>query len=336
MLADPRARRDAEQARDSGRMAGAVRPFQFSAAIQGIFDGPTVADLARRAEASGYHSLVVPDHLIPQLSPVPAMTAIAAASTTLRVGTFVLNNDLRHPAVLAQDLASVDVLSGGRLDIAIGAGWRRQEYQAIGLGFDPSQTRVERLAEAVAVLKGCFGEGPFSFTGTHYRITDYDAEPKPIQRPHPPLMIGGGGRRILTLAGREADVVGLAPRTLGRERTDPRSITFEATDEKIGWAREAAGARADSLIFNVYPSAGPVVLTDDVTSAIRQRIDELRGRTGIELTEQEVLESPHLSIGSVETFVDKFQMLRERLGISSFMVGDLDEMAPVVERLAGT
>jgi hypothetical protein len=149
-------------------------------------------------------------------------------------------------------------------------------------------------------------------------------------------MIGGGGRRILTLAGREADVVGLAPRTLGQERTDPRSITFAATAEKIGWAREAAGARADSLVFNVYPSAGPVVLTDDVGGAVRQRIDELRARTGIELTEQEVFESPHLSIGSVDSFVDKFQMLRERLGISSFMVGDLDEMAPVVERLAGT
>jgi probable F420-dependent oxidoreductase len=312
-----------------------MRPFTFLASFQGITDGPGLAEMARRAEAIGYDALLVPDHLIPQLSPVPAMTAMAAATTRLRVGTFVFNNDLRHPAVLAQDLASIDVLSGGRLDVAMGAGWRKQEYDAVGLAFDDGPTRVARLAESIAVLKGCFAEGPFSFAGAHYTITDYDAEPKPIQRPHPPLMIGGGGRRILTLAGREADVVGLAPRTLGTARVDPRSITLAATAEKIGWAREAAGARADDLVFNMYPSGGPVVVTDDARAAARTRRDELRERSGIELSIDEVLESPHTFIGSIDGFVDKFTMLRERLGISSFMLGDIDELAPVVERLAG-
>jgi probable F420-dependent oxidoreductase len=313
-----------------------MRPFTFLASFQGIVDGPALAEMARRAESIGYDALLVPDHLIAQLSPVPAMATIAAATTRLRIGTFVLNNDLRHPAVLAQDLASIDVLSGGRLDIAIGAGWRKEEYEAIGLAFDDGPTRVARLAESVAVLKGCFADGPFSFSGTHYTITDYDAQPTPVQRPHPPLMIGGGGRRILALAGREADVVGLAPRTIGVQRTDPRSITLAATAEKIGWAREAAGSRADDLVFNVYPSGGPVVVTDDARGEARARSDQLRERSGIELSIDEVLESPHVYIGSVDGFVEKFTMLRERLGISSFMVGDIDEMAPVVERLAGT
>jgi probable F420-dependent oxidoreductase len=312
-----------------------MHPFTFLAAIQGIFDGRTLAETARRAESIGYDALVVPDHLIPQLSPVPAMATIAAATTRLRVGTFVFNNDLRHPAVLAQDLASIDVLSGGRLDIAIGAGWRKEEYAAIGLAFDDGPTRVARLAEAVTVLKGCFAAGPFSFAGEHYTITDYDAEPKPVQRPHPPLMIGGGGRRILSLAGREADIVGLAPRMLGEERTDPRSITLAATAEKVEWAREAAGPRADDLVFNVYPSGGPVVMTDDARSEARSRVDQLAARTGVELTIEEALESPHIYIGSIEGFVEKFTMLRERFGISSFMVGDIDGMAPVVARLAG-
>lgn len=312
-----------------------MRPFTFHAAVQGILDGAALAGTARRAEAMGYTSLVIPDHLIPQLSPVPAMATIAAATSRLRIGAFVLNNDLRHPAVLAQDLASLDVLSGGRLDVAIGAGWNVAEYAAIGLSFDPGPTRVDRLVEAVSVLKGCFGETSFSFAGEHYTIDDYDAQPKPVQRPHPPLMIGGGGRRIMSLAGREADVVGLAPRTLGGQRADPRSITLAATAEKVAWAREAAGERASELTFNVYPSGWPVTVTDDARAEAARAVARLRARSGIEITLDEALDSPHLFIGSVERIVDKFTMLRDEVGITSFMTGDIDDLAPVVERLAG-
>jgi len=312
------------------------RPFTFSAAVQGIYDGPTLADMARRAEATGFTSLVVPDHLIPQLGPVPAMTAIAAGTTTLRVGTFVFNNDLRHPAVLAQDLASIDVLSAGRLDVAIGAGWRKVEYEAIGLPFDEGPVRVSRLEEAVAVLKACFADEPATIEGSFYRLTEFDSQPKPVQRPHPPLLIGGGGKRILSMAGREAQVVGLAPRQLAEQRVDPRSITWDATAEKIAWARAAAGERADELVFNVYPSAWPITVTDDLHGASREVIDGLRERSGIELTEDEVIGSPHLFIGSIDGLVDKFQALRDGLGITSIMAGDVDELTAVVERLAGT
>ena len=313
-----------------------IRPFTFLAAFQAVADGKALAADARRAEAMGYAGLVVPDHLIEQLSPIPALATIAAATERLRIAAFVHNNDLRHPAVLAQDLASLDVLSGGRLDVAIGAGWNKPEYDAIGLPFDPTPIRQARLEEAIAVLKGYFGDGPFSYAGTHYTITELDGYPKPVQRPHPPFLIGGGGRRTLTLAGREADIVGLAPRILSGQRSDPASLTVAAAAEKIEWVREAAGDRFDDLVFNVYPSTWPIVITDDPRAEARKVIERLRGRNPADLTEDEVLESPHLFIGTVESLVDKLRMLRERLGITSFMTGDIDELAPVVERLAGT
>jgi probable F420-dependent oxidoreductase len=313
-----------------------ARPFRLLADGRAVAGGRELSEKARRAEAMGFAGLVIPDHLIEQLSPVPAMATIAAATDRLRIGAFVFNNDLRHPAVLAQDLASLDVLSDGRLDVAIGAGWNKPEYDGIGLAFDQVATRVDRLEEAIAVLKGLFGDGPFSLQGKFYSIHDHDGQPKPVQKPHPPLFVGGGGRRILTIAGREANVVGLAPRILRDQRVEPRSLTFAATAEKIAWVREAAGDRFDDLEFNVYPSGWPPTITDDPRAEARKVIDRLRMRSGIELTENEVLDSPHMFIGSVDGLVEKFRSLRERLGISSIMVGEIDELAPVVERLAGT
>jgi probable F420-dependent oxidoreductase len=313
-----------------------VKPFRFLAEA---VEASTIGDLGgriRAAEALGITTLVMPDHLVPQLAPVPFLATVAALSERLRISAFVHNNDLRHPAVLAQELATLDVLSGGRLDVAVGAGWNEPEYRAIGLPFDPIAVRQARLTEAIAVLKGCFGDGAFSFAGEHYTITDYDAYPKPIQQPHPPIFIGGGGRRTLTLAAREANIVGLAPRILSGQRPDPMSITWAATEEKIGWVREAAGDRFDELELNVYPSQWPIVVTDDLRGEARKVIDRMKERTGMELTEQEVIDSPHIFIGSIERFVEKFSELRERLGISSFLVGSVDELPAVVERLAGT
>jgi probable F420-dependent oxidoreductase len=313
-----------------------MRPFHFLADVHEIVTGPELAARAHRAEQLGYHALVIPDHLLGQLSPVVALATVAAATSTLRVSAFVMNNGLRHPAVLAQDLASIDVLSGGRVDIAIGAGWNKPEYDAIGLAFDPTPVRQARLAEAITVLKGLFAGSSFSFAGDHYTITDYSAEPVPVQRPHPPFMIGGGGRRTLTLAGREADIVGLAPRIKANAKVDAASITLAATREKIGWVRNAAGERFESLEFNIYPSVWPVTVTDNLRSEARKVIDELRSRTGVELTEDEVIDSPHLFIGSVDRLVEKFLQLREELGISSILLGNVGELEPVLERLSGS
>jgi probable F420-dependent oxidoreductase len=316
------------------------KPFRFLADPGDISDARSVGEAARRAEAIGYSVLVYPDHLIHPYAVAPLLAVMAAATERLRVSAFVHNNDLRHPAVLAQDLATVDVLSSGRLEVAIGAGWNKPEYDSIGLKFDPVGVRVARLAEAVRVIKGAFGDEPFSFAGEHYTIVELDGQPKPVQRPHPPFFIGGGGRRVLTLAGREADTVGLAPRVLPgegpRARTDPHSITIAATEEKIGWAKEAAGDRAEDLEFNVYPSGSPVLLTDHARKDGQDALDALTQRTGVELPLDDFLDSPHVFIGSVDGLAEKFRGLRDRLGVSSFMVGDIDTLAPVVERLAGS
>jgi probable F420-dependent oxidoreductase len=313
-----------------------VKPFTFIADALDAEDPSTLASRARHAESIGVTTFAVPDHLVPMPAPIPYLATVAAVTERLRISAFVHNNDLRHPAVLAKDLATLDVYSGGRLDVAIGAGWNKPEYDAIGLAFDPIGVRISRLGEAVAVLKGCFGETSFSFSGEHYQITDYDGYPKPVQKPHPPIFIGGGGRRTLSLAAREANIVGLAPRILSEQRGDPRSITWAATEEKIAWIRDAAGERFEDLVFNVYPSQWPITVTDDLRGEARKVIDRMRERTGYELTEEEVIGSPHIFIGSIDRFVEKFQELRDGLGVSSFLVGSLDELGPVVERLAGT
>jgi probable F420-dependent oxidoreductase len=317
------------------------KPFQFLVDAREIVPGPELKQRARRAEALGYHELVVPDHLIPQLGPIATMAWIAASTSRIRIAAFVHNNDLRHPAVLAQELASLDVLSGGRLDVAIGAGWNQPEYDRIGLPFDPTPVRQARLIEAIAVLKGAFGAAPFSFAGEHYTITDLDGQPKPVQKPHPPFLIGGGGRRTVELAAREAQIVGLAPRILPGQRAEPRSVTVAGTAEKIEWVRQAAPDRFDDLVFNVYPTLTGISVTDHAVAEAKDAVAAIAGRTGVELTVEELLESPHIFIGSIDELERKLIRVREQLGISSFMVGVMgtaDEpgaLDALVERLAG-
>jgi probable F420-dependent oxidoreductase len=309
-------------------------PFTFLADAFDVSSARELGERARAAEDLGVTTFVLPDHLVGQPAPVPYLAAVAALTDRIRISAFVHNNDLRHPAVLAQELATLDVLSEGRLDVAVGAGWNEAEYTAIGLSFDPARVRQARLAESVTVLKGCFGAGPFSFAGEHYTITDYDAQPKPVQQPHPPFFIGGGGRATLELAAREAQTIGFAPRILRGGVPDPRSFTWAATEEKIGWVREAAGERFDELTLNVYPSFWPVTVTDDLEGEAAKVAAAMKERSGIELSVREVIDSPHIFIGSHDRFVEKFTELRDRLGISSFLVGDLDQLGPVVEQLS--
>ena len=311
-------------------------PFTFFGGAGEIVDGRTLSDQAKRAEAFGYDALVIPDHLLEQLAPVPALAIIAAATERLRIGTFVLNNDLRHPAVLAQDLASLDVLSGGRMIVGIGAGWNRPEYDAIGLPFEEVGIRADRLAELMVVLKALFGDGPATHHGTHYTINGLDGQPKPVQRPHPPFLIGGGGRRTLTLAAREAQIVGLAPRPAKDGRFDVASYLAPATEEKIGWVRDAAGSRFDDLVLNTYPSMSPVIVTDHAIREAQGLAATVNAENGTDLSAADLLESPHIFIGSIPALVDKIVGMRERFGISCVMLDDVDGLAPIVERLAGT
>ena len=318
-----------------------MRPLRFfGVAADGPVDARQLVATARTAESAGFAGLVLPDHLLEQHAPIPVLATIAAVTERLRIAPFVLNAGLRHPAVVAQDLATLDVLSGGRLDVAIGAGWNKAEHDAVGLPFLPARDRVAFLADAVAVIKGCFGPEPFSHAGPYFRIEGHDGYPKPVQRPHPPLFIGAGARRMLEFAGREADIVGLAPRVItaadGSLAAEPASITIAGAAEKIAWVREAAGERFESLEINVYPTGTPPMVTDSARKTAADVLDGIRARTGTDVTVDEFLESPHVFIGSVDGLVAKLQEQRERLGISSIMVGDLDTLAPVVERLAGT
>ncbi len=280
--------------------------------------------------------LVFSDHLLDQLAPIPAMATVAAATRKLRIGTFVLNNDLRHPAVLAQDLATLDVLSEGRLEIGIGAGWNRPEYVAAGIPMEAPGSRVGRLEESIQILKGLFAGEPFSFSGKHYTITAMEGRPRPVQLPHPPFLVGGGGRRVLGIGAREAQIVGLAPRTGGAGGPDIASAMLPATEEKVGWIREAAGGRIGEIEINTYPGLGSPQITDNDRPALEELSARLRSRFGVELGVEELRVSPHVFIGTTDNLVEKLLHLRESLGISSVMTGPIDALAPVVERLAGT
>ena len=312
-----------------------TRPFRFSVGGGEPVGARALAERARRAEAMGYSAYVLSDHLLNVHAPMPALAAIATATEKLRIGMFVLNNDLRHPAVLAQELASLDILSEGRLEIGIGAGWNEPEYRASGIPFEPVPTRVSRLEEAIAILKGLFGDETYSFEGKHYTITAMEGRPKPVQKPHPPILIGGGGKRVLQLAGREAQLVGFAPR-IGAKVGGYQSCTFEATREKVQWVKDAAGARFDQIELNTYPSFRPASVTDDPRKAAGELLARINERAPSGLTVDELLDSPHVFIGTVGQLVEKFTRLRDELGISNVMVGSgLEDFAPVVERLAG-
>src|SRR5216684_9005890 len=187
-----------------------MKPFRFGVNVWHASSRAEWVENARKVEELGYSTLTVPDHLTNLFSPMPAMLSAAEATKHLRVGTNVLNNDLRHPVLVAREAATIDLLTEGRLQLGLGAGNLRSEYYQAGLGFDRGGTRVERLAEAVTIIKGLLKGEEVSFAGRHYRVTGHTIAPLPVQRPHPPILIGGNGPRLLTLAAREADIVGLS------------------------------------------------------------------------------------------------------------------------------
>jgi probable F420-dependent oxidoreductase len=290
----------------------------------------------REMEALGYSAMMLSDHLVDQFAPIAALSVAAACTSTLRLGTFVFNNDLRHPVVLAQELATLDRLSDGRLEIGIGAGWNKPEYEDAGIPFDPGSTRIDRMAESLAIMKGLFADGAIDFEGRFYRIKGFEDLPRPVQRPHPPFLVGGGSPKLLRFAAQNAQIVGIAPRVLPDGSADVIGCTLAGSERKIAIIREAAGSRFDQLEINTYPSFAAKV-TDQARPAARDVADRIRRRYGLDLSENDILESPHVFIGSVDSLIEKFKMLRERLRISYIFVGeDYHDFAPVVERLSGS
>jgi probable F420-dependent oxidoreductase len=308
------------------------RRFRFGIQLASAPDGGAWRDLARKAEDLGYSTLFLPDHFGDQLAPVPAMAAAADVTNDLRVGTLVFDNDFRHPVVLAKEVATVDVLSGGRVELGLGAGWMNTDYEQSGIPKEPARVRVDRMEEAIAVLKGCFADGPFEFEGEHYRISGLDGKPTPVQRPHPPLIIGGGARRVLTIAGREADIVGINPalRSGDVDAEAARDGVAEQTDEKLAWVREAAGDRFDEIELNMLVLAS--VVTDD-RAGTAEMMAPLFG-----LPPDALDGYAHALIGSTGQMCDDLRARRDRWGVSYWVFqGDaLEALAPVVAELAGT
>jgi probable F420-dependent oxidoreductase len=291
------------------------------------------AEQAKKAEDLGYSTLLVPDHFGDQLAPVPALMAAADATSALRIGTLVFDNDYRHPLVLAKEAATLDLLSEGRLELGIGAGWMRSDYEESGIAYDTPGVRVDRFAEGVAVIAGLLeSDGPFSFSGKHYTVTEHTLRPRPVQRPRPPLILGGGGRRVLTIAGQWADIVSinvdLRAGTGGPEAAPNASP--EATRQKVAWVKDAAGERFDDIELNCL--IGFAIITDDA----QKIVDAMAPTFGIDPSD--ALHVPLALIGTLDQMVEELQWRREEYGISYFSIeGDCwESLAPVISRLAGT
>lgn len=308
------------------------RRFRFGVQLHNAASGEEWAAKARRAEELGYSSVFMPDHFGDQLAPMPGLMAAADATTDLRIGSLVFGNDYKHPVVLAKEIATLDVLSGGRVEFGLGAGWMNTDYEQSGIPHDRAGVRIERLAESLAVCKGLFAEGPLTFEGEHYRIQGMDGLPKPRQAPHPPVLIGGGGRKLLTLAAQEADIVGINPKIASGEvdHATAQNGAPELTDEKVRWVKEAAGDRYADLELNMLVFA--VVVTDD-----RQGVAEMMAPM-FGLDPALVADYPLAWIGTEDEIVESLQARRDRWDVSYLVVQDeaMEAAAPIVARLAGT
>lgn len=301
-----------------------MRPFRFGIAYTGGYDASTWADNARRLEGEGFSTLLVADHYVNLMSCGPLLTAAALVTTKLRIGSYVYNNDFRHPALLAKEAATIDHLSGGRFEFGVGAGWLKLEYDGVGLPFDAPGVRASRFEEGVEVMTRLFKGEPLTFDGQFYHLTPLpDMALAPLQNPLP-LMIGGGGPRMIRFAARKADIVAFVPRSLRDGGLDPAEYAVDGMDEKIALLEAAAAeaGRAEDaperciLNFGVYRSV------DDV-------------RDGDDVPREFVATSPYALVGDAEAITDVLIERRERWGISYIVCGEdaIEAMIPVVRKL---
>jgi probable F420-dependent oxidoreductase len=321
-----------------------MHPFRFavSAPVQIPSVGVWTAEL-RRIEDLGFHAVVVADHFTDgyDLEPMVALTAAAGATTTLRLQTGVLGNDYRHPVLVARMAAALDVVSDGRFILGMGAGWMASDYEAAGLTLDRPGVRVDRFAEALTIVKGLLRGDKFSFTGEHYTIHELAIAPVTVQRPHPPLFVGGGSPRVLRLAGREAQIVGvnasLAAGALGAHAVV--DLRAERVLEKIGWVRDGATAAGRSLDDVELEMNHWLVRVTTTAAEAEAFLAKIAARYEVEPAV--LAASPSVLVGTVQQCVDILQERRERFGFSylqldaGFAPADLAPLAPIVAALAG-
>jgi probable F420-dependent oxidoreductase len=315
---------------------GGLRPFRFGAIHEVPQPAGAWAGHVRRIEDLGFSTFLIRDHFVPdffgdQPAPLVALASAAALTTRLRVGTMVLAVDYRHPVMLAKEAATLDVVSDGRLELGLGAGWLRREYEIAGLSFDSAGTRIERLEETIRILDGLFGAGPISFSGKHYTVTDLDGHPKPVQRPRLPILIGGGRRRVLNLAGRLADIVGILTTSVatGTVVDEAAERLASSVAQKLAWVQEGAGARFADIELSLIPT---LVFEDDREAAASHLIAARRW-SGVSVAD--VLAMPSVFIGSIGEVADQMEERRALYGFSYYVVSDrqLDHTAPLVARL---
>lgn len=305
-------------------MTAPPRPFRFGLQVMQAPSRRAWQDEARRAEDLGFDTVVVPDHVGDGLlSPMVALATMAEATTRLRVGTFVLNNDFRHPALLAREAAAIDLLTDGRLELGLGAGHAAPEYAEIGLEFDPAAVRVARLSESARLLRRLFDGDEVTFDGTYYRVSAHRLYP--ARRPQ--LLIGGNGDRVLRLAAEVADIVGFTG--LGATQPDgQRHATeweLEQIDTKVAIVRAAAGDRVDRLELNALVQY--VEITNDRAAsaeAVAARLD---------VDPEVLLAAPYLLLGTVAEIAEQLHRARERFGFSYFVTRDAAQTAPVIAAL---
>ncbi len=309
-------------------------PFRFTLQASRCRTVAEVRDTARKAEDLGYHALTIADHFDTQVGPLTALAAAAQVTTTLRVGTLVLSNDYRHPVVLAKEIASLDELSDGRITFGLGAGWAVDDYTQAGLPFDRPGTRIERLTEALDLFDQLFSGEPVHHHGTHYQVDGIVGAPLPIQRPRPELLLGGGGKRMLSLAASRADIVAVNVNLAGGhiDASVGPDATAARTDEKVGWIHAASDAAGRATLPIIQVRIHVAAVTED-----RAGMAELLAG-GLGLTPDEALQSPFQIVGTVDGIVEELQARRERWGFSDIGLSAsvADDLAPVVERLAGT
>jgi probable F420-dependent oxidoreductase len=313
------------------------RTFRFGILTGGAASRKAWVDKAKQAESLGYSTLLIDDHLYNTFAPLTALISAANATTSLRVGSLVFGNDFRHPVVLAKEAATLDVLTDGRFELGLGTGYSRDDYEQSGMTFQSPGTRVSRFEEAVQIIKGLFTDNAVTYAGNYYTINNLNGLPKPIQKPHPPLLLGGGSKRILSFAAQEANIVGINVRTTAEGGLDFSSITPEATEQKIAWVREAAGARFRDLELNILTF---VVITDQRRQVAEQMLREFEMPTD-ESSIDGMLASPTYLFGTIDQIVEDLQTRRQRFGLSYIVVAEyfqadaMERFAPVIPRLAG-
>ncbi len=304
-----------------------ARPFRFAVTMRWAGGGRRWHDVARHAEDLGYDVVLVTDHMGAQLAPIPAMTAAADATSRLRVGSFVFSNDYRNPVLLAKEIATMDVLSGGRVEFGLGAGWSTRDYRELGIHYDAPAVRVARMEEAVILVKRLLTEEVVDHTGTYYTVRGARILPRPLQQPRPPLMIGGGSPRTLRIAAREADIVSFAPQIGPAGRPRLRSLTVDALARSVARLRAAAPQRANEIELNVW------LLDAAVTDRARSFTRAIAAR--LKWAANAIVRSPFVLYGSRASLGDLLLERRETLGISYISIpGDaMGAFAPIIRDL---